>query len=161
MSDLSNVSSGISMPQEKQAELERMRTALVEMLAPPQASAEVPERLRKPIWAAARELDFALDELHIPRSLNLEKGDDPATRQILHDFVVWRYFTPHPVDDPGDIFLPAFAPEEGRLSVFYQHGRWFVTWLKLDEDMSRPENNSRELLVISKEEDGRIVFAEV
>jgi hypothetical protein len=161
MGKASAVLPGNSMPQDTQMELERMRTTLINLLASPQPSDAIPERLRKPIWAAARELDFVLDELHIPRSLDLQKGDDPETRQILHDFVVWRYFTPHPVDDPGDISLPAFTPEEGRLSVFYQHGRWFVTWLKLDEDMKRPENDSRELLVIAKEQDGRIVFAEV
>jgi hypothetical protein len=49
----------------------------------------------------------------------------------------------------------------GAVDVFYQFGRWFVTWIKLDEDMSRSENETRELLVITKEKDGRIIFNEV
>lgn len=41
------------------------------------------------------------------------------------------------------------------------HGRWFCTWLKLDEDRARPDNGARQLLVVNKEEDGRIAFVEV
>jgi hypothetical protein len=157
-----DVRSEDSMPREIQVELEQLRASCINMLVRSQRnSPPTVERLRQHLWSATRELDSLLDSLHIPHSLDFEKGDDPATAKTLYDFVVWRYFTPHPTDDPGDIETPSFTPEEGELDVFYRFGRWFVTWIKLDEDMSRSEKGIRELLVITKEKDGSIVFNEV
>jgi hypothetical protein len=36
-----------------------------------------------------------------------------------------------------------------------------VTWLKLDEDMSRPEAEHRELMVFAQTEDGTLVLQSV
>ncbi|MES1241650.1 MAG: hypothetical protein ABUT39_08520 [Acidobacteriota bacterium] len=96
----------------------------------------------------------------MPRDLDLGR-EDPATARQIQDLAVWRFFRPHPSGDPWEILTPAFTPEQSDLKVFYMHGRWFCTWLKLDEDMSRPENDSRELRVVNKEKDERIVFVEV
>jgi hypothetical protein len=150
------------MPLENQAELEELRAHCIKILVRSQENGlPIVVSLRQHLWNTARELDSLLDNLHIPVNLDLEKGDDPSTAQTLYDFVVWRYFTPHPADDPCDIVAPDFTPEEGKLDVFYQLGRWFVTWIKLGEDTKRPESAARQLLVITREEDGRIIFNEV
>jgi hypothetical protein len=156
----------LSTQHDLQDPLAELHASLMRMLTqlppdrPQEAGAANLEKLRESLWAATQELDSALDDLRMPRELDLGK-EDPTTARRLHDFLVWRYFSPHPVGDPGEIHYPGFTPEEGELKVFYLYGRWFCAWLKLDEDMSRPENDTREFLVIYKEEDGRIVFGEV
>jgi hypothetical protein len=96
----------------------------------------------------------------MPSGLDLNK-EDPATARRIEELAVWRFFSPHPSGDPWEILMPAFTPEQGDLKVFYMHGRWFCTWLKLDDDKAPPENDSRELRVVSREKDNRIVFVEV
>jgi hypothetical protein len=139
---------------------------LMKMLAPfqqrkdPDAPAAGGDRMRDFLWAAYRDADVLLDDLLMPRDLDLDR-DDPATAQEIEEFVAWRFFQHHPSGDPWEILIPQFTPQQGELKAFYQHGRWFCTWLKLDEDMSRPEKASRQLLVVNKEQDGRIGFVEV
>jgi hypothetical protein len=65
------------------------------------------------------------------------------------------------LEDPGFIHVPAHTPEECQLRVFQEYGRWFVTWIKLEEDMSRPEVLTRELLVLATDQDGRVHVTEV
>ena len=85
------------LPAEIAAEMEAMRTRLLEMLAPLQrdeAAQGLDEQvLRQSLWSAARGLDLALSAEHEPADLDLHQ-DDEATRQILYDFVIWDYFTP-------------------------------------------------------------------
>lgn len=148
-------------------ELEAVRRRFLKLLAPLQtpegASRDVAsdqERLRRALWVAVKELDPLLAEAQIPPDLDLTK-DDPATQRILYEFVVREYFSPHLLDDPGDIDIPAYTPEECELRVFFQLGRWFVSWMKLEEDMNRPEALTRELLVFERGTDNRFVFTEV
>jgi hypothetical protein len=47
------------------------------------------------------------------------------------------------------------------LRVYFEHGRWFVTWLNLEEDTARPEAERRELLVFEKSESGELLLREV
>ena len=101
------------------------------------------ERLRRILWAVTRELDTLLSEPQVPDDLDLTK-DNPATQQTLYALVVRDYFSLHLLDDEGDIDIPRHTPEECGLRVFFEYGRWFVTWLKLEEDMSRPEALTRE-----------------
>ena len=42
-----------------------------------------------------------------------------------------------------------------------EYGRWFVTWLKLEEDMNRPEALTRELLHFERDLNGQLVFTQV
>jgi hypothetical protein len=152
------------LPEETAAELEAMRMRLLEMLAPLQR-AEDPQDLdtevfRQSLWSAAHSLEPLLREEHAPVNLDLDRNDE-TTRQILWDFAVWDYFTPHALEDPGDITVPRYMPEECGLRVFFESGRWFVTWLKLGEDSGQPESKRRELLVFEKDEDGLLVLAEV
>jgi hypothetical protein len=148
-------------------ELEAVRRRFLEMLAPLQTpegasrdASTKEECLRRALWAAVKELDPLLTEAQVPTDLDLTK-DDPATQKILHGFVVREYFSPHLLDDPGDIHVPDHTPEECELEVFFQLGRWFVTWMKLEEDMDRPEALARELLVFERGKDNRFVFTEV
>jgi hypothetical protein len=148
-------------------ELETARRRFLEMLAPLQTpegakrdASTGPERLRCALWAAVKELDPLLAEAQVPPDLDLTKGD-PATQRILYDLVVREYFSPHLLADPGDIYVPGHTPEECELEVFFQLGRWFVTWMKLEEDMNRPEALAREVLVFERGKDDRFVFTEV
>jgi hypothetical protein len=146
--------------EEIHAELKTMRDRLFERLAQLQLheGQEGPaeeQTLREAIWAAARELETLFSEA--PRGLDLTR-DDPATQKVLYEHMVRQYFMPQLLADAGEIFVPAYTPEECGLSVFFQYGRWFVTWMKLDEDMSRPEAEHRELMIFEKNEDGALVL---
>ena len=112
------------------------------------------------LWSAVRELESLLRETHEPVDLDLHRQDE-ATRQILFDHVVWGYFTPRALDDPGDITVPRYTPEECGLRVYFEHGRWFVTWLQLEKDRSQPEAERVELLLFEKDKNGHLVLAEV
>jgi Helix-hairpin-helix domain len=145
------------------AELEAQRRRLLEMLVPLQTrrgdpSDNATERLRLALWNAARELASAFSE--DPGSLDLTKSD-AATGEALYSYVVGKYFSVRLLDDPGDIHVPPYTPEECQLRVFHEYGRWFATWIKLEEDMSRPEWLTRELLVFEIDEDGQLCVREV
>src|SRR5687767_4811717 len=102
------------LPEETAAELEGMRTRLLEMLVPLQRrddSSPDERALRFSLWSAVHALEPLLREEHAPVGLDLDRNDE-ATRQILRDFVVWDYFTPHALDDSGDITVPRYTPEE-------------------------------------------------
>jgi hypothetical protein len=157
------------LPEETAAELERMRFRLLEMLAPLQREGPSPESsspdldeqvLRQSLWSAVHALDLLLRDEHAPADLDLDRKDE-ATRQILYGFVAWEYFTPHALEDAGDITVPRYTSEESGLRVFFEYGRWFVTWLKLEMDSSQPEGERRELLVFEKDENGRLFLSEV
>jgi hypothetical protein len=152
------------MAEEMLKELVQLHASLMRVLGPLQdhKAANVPtvEKLREFLWSASREADSILDDLLMPRGLDLDK-EDSSTAKRLRDFVAWRFFSPHPSGDPWEILSPGFDPEEGNLQVFYMHGRWFCTWIKLDEDMGRPEKETRVLLMVKKEQDGRLAVVEV
>lgn len=155
------------LSKEIREELETIRKRFLQMLVPLQTPEDVSrdpasseERLRRSLWLATRELDALLNESRFPADLDLAT-DDPGTQQLLYDLVVRDYFSLHLLDDEGDIHIPLYTPEECGLHVYFQHGRWFVTWLKLEEDMDRPEALIRELLHFERDATGRIVFAQV
>jgi len=103
------------------------------------------ECLRFGLWGAARELDQLLDCALAAFVGDLTR-EAPATQQQLYAFVVERSFMPHAMDDQGFTFVPRFTPEACKLEVVFQYGRWMATWLKLEEDMRRPEYEHRELV---------------
>ena len=140
------------------AELETIRLRLLEILASlGQAEASA---LRHSLWSAARALDLQLRETHMPAGIDLDQGDE-ATQDSLYDFVVWDYFSPRTLEDEGDISVPSHTPEQCGLSVFFEYGRWFVTWVNPEVDSGQPEAIRRELLVFEKDEKGELVLAEV
>ena len=152
------------LPEDTAAELEAMRTRLLEMLAPLQRSGDSQDldvlAFRQALWSAVRGLESLLRETHEPVDLDLHRNDE-AIRGILYDHVVWGYFTPRALDDPGDMTVPRYTPEECELRVYFEHGRWFVTWLQLEKDRSQPEAERVELLLFEKDKDGHLVLTEV
>jgi hypothetical protein len=148
---------------ELEAVCRRFLELLVPLQAPEGASGEGStghERLRRALWSAVRELDPLLAEARAPEDADLTK-DDPETQKILHALVVREYFSLRLLDDPGDVYIPAHTPDECELRVFFQYGRWFVTWMKLEEDRERPEASTRQLLVFGKDQNGRFVLTDV
>ena len=148
-------------------EMIAIRRRFLEMLVPLQTSEEgrgdagsEEELLRRALWRAARELDKLLNEGQLPGDLDLTK-DDPGTRRLLQELVVRDHFCIRLLEDEGDIDTPRHSPEECGLEVYFQHGRWVATWLKLEKDMARPESLSRELLRLERGSDGRLVFTDV
>jgi hypothetical protein len=141
------------------------------------AEPDVPTELRSVIECVIRDfLEPAIRHLHaavddsararcaakggmFPAGLDLH-SDDEATRQALHDLVVRDNFTPLPDQDPDDAWVPPYTPEQAGLKVYFEHGRWFVTWLKLEEPEDLPEAQRRELLVLAEapDEPGRLVY---
>ena len=119
-----------------------------------------PERLRLALWTAVQALDPLLEEAHLPPDLDLT-SDDPEIRRALRDYVVREYFSLHLLEDPGDVHVPAYTPESCDLRVYFQHGRWFVTWLKLEERETRAEKSAWVLLFFEKDQEGRLVLIEV
>lgn len=155
------------LSKEIRSELSDMLGRFLEMLVPLQTAEDVQrdpgseeELLRRALWRAAQELDNLLNEGKLPENLDLTT-EDPATQQLLHEVVVRDHFSVKLLDDEGDVDVPLHTPEECGLRVFFQYGRWFVTWMKLEESMNRPEALTRELLRIDRSPEGQLVFAEV
>lgn len=94
--------------------------------------------------------------------LDLSRSDD-ATRQVLYGLVVKDNFLPQELEDPGDIWVPPYTPEEAGLEIYFQNGRWFATWLKLEEPADLPESERRELLRLEQhpKRSGRLIYNEI
>lgn len=116
--------------------------------------------------AAARDLLAAADYQPARRKagkvrtlLNLH-ADSEETRKTLYDLVVRDNFTPKGPEDPEGDSFPLYTPEEAGLEVFFAHGRWMATWLKLEEPEDLPEAERRELLVLMEapDEPGRLIY---
>lgn len=147
-------------------ELENIRLYMLEMLValvregPAESADAAQQELREVLWSTAHSLYPLLRDHRIPAGVNLDRKDE-GTREALYDFVVWDYFTPRTLEDNGDINVPRHTPEECGLQVFFEYGRWFVTWLNLEEDPGQPEAVRRELFVFDKDKDGNLYLAEV
>lgn len=80
--------------------------------------------------------------------LNLEVFHED-TRRTLYDLVVKDNFTERALDpeaDPPEVWVPPYTPDEAKLEIFFQFGRWFATWLKLEMPADAPEHERQELL---------------
>jgi hypothetical protein len=145
-------------------ELEKMRGRLMELLISLEPRGEANrgrDPFRTSLWQAVRSLDPLLSEARLPKDLDLTK-DDSTTQQLLYAFVAREQFSARPLDDEGDIYVPQHTPEQCNVRVFFQYGRWFVTWTKLEEDMDRPEALTQELLRFERNDrTGRLVLTEV
>jgi hypothetical protein len=71
-----------------------------------------------------------------------------ATRRALYDAAVAIHF-PDPAEahDPDD-FVPEYSPDDAGLVVFHALGRWWASWLMLEEPATLPESRRREVLRI-------------
>jgi hypothetical protein len=63
------------------------------------------------------------------------------------ELVVAQSFTRKPLLPPEDIWVPPYTPEQAGLEVVFQWGRWFATWIKLEEPEYLPERERREVLL--------------
>lgn len=76
--------------------------------------------------------------------------DTEQTRRDLYDLVVEMQFSPIAGAGPDDYAGPSYTPDEAGLKVFRLFGRWFATWINLDEQ-ALPEHRHIELLRIEME----------
>jgi hypothetical protein len=155
------------IPDDIRDELEAVRQRFLRLLVPLQPpegedgdTLAGPEPLRLALWTAVKALDPLLEEAQLPPDLDLT-SDDPDIRQALRDYVVREYFSLRVLEDPGDVHVPAYTPESCDLRVYFQHGRWFVTWLKLELRETRSERSAQVLLFFEKNQEGRLVLTEV
>ena len=155
------------IPDDIRNELEDVRQRFLRLLVPLQTpeseggdTPTEPERLRLALWTAVKAIDPLLVQAQIPPDLDLT-SDDPDVRQVIRDFVVQEYFSLHLLEDPGEVHVPAHTPESCDLRVSFLYGRWFVTWLKLDDGAACTEREARVLLVFEKDQNDRFVFTEV
>jgi hypothetical protein len=72
--------------------------------------------------------------------------ENEATRRAIYDLVVAESFTRKPLIPPEDVWVPPYTPEQAGLEVVFHWGRWFATWIKLEEPESLPERERREVL---------------
>lgn len=88
------------------------------------------------------------------------RAESEETRKALYDLVVRDNFTPQGAEDPEEEGCPPYTPEEAALQVFFAHGRWMATWLRLEEPEDLPEGERRELLVLAEapDEPGRLIY---
>jgi hypothetical protein len=83
--------------------------------------------------------------------------------RFLYGLVVKDNFTAKPLDDPGDVWIPPYTPEQAELKVFFERGRWFVTWKKLEVPEDSPEAESWEVLRLEEDHDrpGHLFYQEI
>lgn len=137
---------------------------LLEWLASlPSCEEEAPSREHRALWSAASELSELLELAYVPADLDLTRANDEYTIAALGAFIRWRHFTPQPMDDPGVIHVPEHSAIDCKLEVYYQHGRYLATWLKLEEaEPEARECDLRELLCFQHvKEDRRLILVEV
>lgn len=96
------------------------------------------------------------------RKLDLATFDEEA-RRVLREIVIRDNFTPRHLDGSDDLWTPPYTAEQASLEIFWSHGRWFATWLKLEEPEDLPETERRELLLLEEDEaePGTLVYREV
>jgi hypothetical protein len=98
----------------------------------------------------------------LARQLGLSTFSE-ETRRALYEIVVRDNFTPRQLDGSEDLWSPPYTGEQAGVEVFWSHGRWFATWLKLEEPEDLPEAERRELLLLEEDpaEPGTLLYREV
>jgi hypothetical protein len=57
-----------------------------------------------------------------------------ATRREVYDRCVRHLWTP---EAPGD-YTPSYTPDAAQMTVAYSHGRWFLSYIDLEEPVNAP-----------------------
>jgi hypothetical protein len=87
-------------------------------------------------------------------SLDLSQVNE-TTRRRLYDITAAVFFSSTATEqaahvaDPDDHRPPDYSADQAGLTVFFALGRWWTTWLMLDEPDDLPEARRRELLRIT------------
>ena len=93
--------------------------------------------------------------------------DTEATRRALYDAVVAVHFKPTPeevrqaAEDPENHWVPDYGPDEAGLTVEYRYGRWSAVWRSLEVGDDEPEELRWNVLRITLDDTGSLVFLEV
>ncbi len=158
----SSVPSVVDLSPERLSFVESCYRRLIDLLAP-LPSCEVATREHKAMWRAATELGDLLELAYVPEDLDLTRANDERTLTALDAFIRWRHFTPRPLGDEGMVYVPEHSAEDCKLEIYYQHGRYFATWLKLEEaELGAKECELRELMSFQHiKEDRRLIVVEV
>jgi len=95
--------------------------------------------------------------------LDLAAGEGEMLPAV-YALVVRDNFTARPsAEEPGEIWVPLYTPEQAGLRVFKTYGRWFAAWRKLEVADDVPEDERWEFLLV--EEDprlrGHLVYREI
>ena len=91
-------------------------------------------------------------------------ADEETMRPVVYALVVKDQFTARPSEEePGEISLSPYTPEQVSLQVWKLHGRWFAWWLKPDAPKDAPEDERWEGLLIEEDENepGSLVYREL
>jgi hypothetical protein len=90
-------------------------------------------------------------------------SDNEDARQALFAQVVLDNFTAKTLDPPEDVWSPPYTAEVAGIEVAFRWGRWFATWVKLEEPPGLPEEEGRELLRLegTPGEAGSLLYHEV
>jgi hypothetical protein len=118
--------------------------------APPAASAPSAPESRLAETAVCRKLDLAAEEREM--------------LPVVHALVVKDNFTARPSgEEPGEVWLPRYTPEEAGLRVWKTYGRWFAAWRKLEVPENAPEDERWEFLLAEEDERlrGHLVYREI
>jgi hypothetical protein len=85
------------------------------------------------------------------------------TQRLLQDLVVEQNFTAHRSRDPEDTWEPPYTPEQAGLKVYFEHGRWYAAWRKLEVPDSAPEAEQWEVLRLEEDSanPGHLFYQEV
>jgi hypothetical protein len=143
-------------------ELEAVSGQLMVSLAMLQAKratlCEEEERLRLSLVKATAALDALLGSP--PTGLDLTS--QPAeTEAAIYAYLKRTQFSTRLLDGDGNIYIPAHSAQACELTVYFQHGRWFATWIKPEVDPGQPETSRRELLRFETDGAGCLVATKI
>jgi hypothetical protein len=119
--------------------------------------------LLKSLRAAADYQPPATTAVPVPVRLDLT-ADEETIRPVVYALVVKDQFTARPSEEePREILLPPYTPEQVGLQVWKLHGRWFAWWLKPDAPKDAPEAERWEGLLIEEDENqpGSLFYREL
>jgi hypothetical protein len=119
---------------------------------------EEEELLRLSLVKAISALDAFLSSP--PAGLNLT-SPSAETQSAIYAYLARTQFSCRLLDDDGNIHTPTHSAEECELAVYFQHGRWFATWVKPEVDPGQPETLRRELLRFETDGAGRLAATKV
>jgi hypothetical protein len=92
-----------------------------------------------------------------PKRIDLSTYTEP-TRRAVYDAVVAIFFSSTPEEitaaqaeaAPETHTVITYSPDEAGLEVYYELGRWIVTWMRLEVSADIPEEFRRELLLVEE-----------